>query len=128
MQGFVKLHREIIESPVFKNEFDFRLLMLILTNATFKDEYEWQQSTLKKGQWLRSLSKLQIDLISVENRVEIVPSLKKIRTSIQRLQGHGLVTNLGTNKGILFTLSETLVLQCFGEVEEGTRAGTRAGQ
>lgn len=125
MQGFVKFPRELTTLGIFKHQFDFRLLMLIITHATFKDEYEYDNFTLKKGQYLRSYRKLSDDLIYVENKKEIKPSLKQIQNSVRRLTEYGFLSVKHSQQGTLFSLSESLINQCFEPIEDENRIHNR---
>ena len=122
MKGFIRLPRELMTDSIFKNPLDFRLLLLILANATFQD-YEHEGIPLKKGQWIRSLRKLQEDLSYIDKGEVIRPPLSTLQYTIKRLEKKHYLTNVRTPLGTLFTLNEVLTEQVFGhnEIEDSVQ-------
>lgn len=74
MQGWIKLHRKILENEIWHDVTTFRLFTLLLLQAVHKDGVKVKGIELKRGQYLRSYSKLAEDLEYKEKE-----DLKKFR-------------------------------------------------
>lgn len=114
MKGKLILPREIIFNPeLFKNLPAFRLYMLLIGRAAFKN-IEIEGVSIERGQYLRSMRNLQKDLTTIDNNQLIEPDLCSIRRSIQFLVKKQLVTieNKG-QKGTLFTVLNYHEMQQF---------------
>lgn len=118
MKGFIRLPREILEHKVFENPFDFRMLLLFMTSATFKEELEHDGKVLKKGEWIRSYRKLQQDLKYTNGIVETIPSLWQIQQSVRRLTEYGFIHKSSTGSSTVFRLSDVLIEQVFGHNDD----------
>ena len=126
MDGFIKLPKEIIQHEIFENPLDLRLLLLILKNANYSDQYEHKGQTLNKGQWIRSHKKLQEDLRFKWGNAYITPTVKEIRGAISRVKRADFINFKGNHLGILFSLDEVLIQKVFGHTVNVERADHKA--
>lgn len=92
--GFVKLYRDILESPIYDNSNAVRLYIHILLKANIEDK-QWNEILIKKGQFLTSLRKLT---------EELGLTLQNIRTAIKTLEKFGFIASETTKIYTIFTL------------------------
>jgi len=117
MCGWVKLNRDVLEVDLWKEIIQFRLYVLILTQATRQEGRIVHGVSLKRGQYLRAYSKLIEDLGYREGRGEKKYSKSTIKRSIDKLVLKKLITVEDTNMGTLFTLLNYEEIQANGFVD-----------
>ena len=105
MAGAFIISRDIFENPIWQNNTEFRMFLLILGKAIWKEEGRRIGSvTLKKGQWIRSYRNLQSDLEYIENNVVKKPGIATIKRTVDKLVLDGRITIKQTELGTLFTV------------------------
>jgi len=101
MQGWIKLHRQILEADIFKEKRVYskaEAWIDLLLRANHKDEkilFNSNFITIKRGQHLTSMKKLG-------ERWQW--SNKKVKKFLQLLEGEGMCTAKSTSKYTLLTL------------------------
>lgn len=85
MAGAFQTSRDIFENPIWQNIVEFRLFFLIYGKATFIDGVKVGDTTLNRGQWIRSVRNLQLDLEFKENRAVKRYSTATIYRAIKNL-------------------------------------------
>lgn len=88
MNGFVKIHRGLLEWEWYDDINTFKLFMHLIFVVNYK-ENKWHGITLKKGETVKSLSTL-----SQETKL----SIQQIRTSIKKLKSTQEITERQHNK------------------------------
>ncbi|NRG47352.1 DnaD domain protein [Bacillus sp. CRN 9] len=106
MQGWIKLHRQILDNELWHDVTTFRLFTLLLLRASHKDGVKIKSIVLKRGQYLRSYSKLAEDLEYKERRGLKKVSKSTILRSVKKLIDDGMVTVSETEYGTLFTITK----------------------
>ncbi|MDA7028496.1 hypothetical protein PJ311_18315 [Bacillus sp. CLL-7-23] len=104
MQGWIKLHRKIIEHEIWSDVTTFRLFTFLLLRASHHDGNKINGMELKQGQFIRSYSKLCEDLSYKEGRGLKKVSKSTILRSVKKLVSKGMVTVSETDNGTLFTI------------------------
>ena len=94
MEGFIVLHRKLLEWGWYDNTNMVRLWVHLLLRANFKD-ISWHGQIIKRGQFITGLEELahQTGL-----------SLQKTRTCLDRLIECGCITKKSTNKYTIITI------------------------
>ena len=102
MQGWIKLHRKILNSDMYvqltSKQRDVLIQCLLLANHEEK-EWEWGGKIYKckAGQFITSLEKLSI-------RCSKDVTMSVLRTSLKKLEMWGFLTNESTKTGRLVTI------------------------
>lgn len=102
MEGWIKLHRKIISSPMYKQfnskQRDVMIQCLLLANHA-KIQWEWGNEiyVCNPGQFITSLESLR-QLCANDIRVQ------SIRTALLKLERWGFLTSKSTNHGRLITI------------------------
>ncbi|MGM0775468.1 MAG: hypothetical protein ACQEXE_01655 [Bacillota bacterium] len=104
MQGWIKLHRKILENEIWHDVTTFRLFTLLLLHAVHKDGVKVKGIELKRGQYLRSYSKLAEDLEYKEKRGYKKVSKSTVLRSVKKLVDEGIVSVNETDYGTVFTI------------------------
>lgn len=106
MSGAFQTSRDIFNSPIWKNIVDFRLFFLIYGSAVFSEDGVRlaEDLTLKRGEWCRSIRKIQEDLQYIENRQVKTYSTSVISRCIKRLEGMQMVCTRKHELGTVFTV------------------------
>ncbi|MCS0652010.1 hypothetical protein [Cytobacillus firmus] len=104
MQGWIKLHRKILENEIWHDVTTFRLFTLLLLKAVHKDGVKVKGIELKRGQYLRSYSKLAEDLEYKEKRGYKKVSKSTVLRSVKKLVDEGIVSVTETDYGTVFTI------------------------
>jgi DnaD/phage-associated family protein len=123
VQGWIKLHRKILDNELWHDVTTFRLFTLLLLQAVHKDGVKIKGIELKRGQYLRSYSKLAEDLEYKEGRGYKKASKSTILRSVKKLIDEGMVTVSETKHGTLFTVLKYQEYQGFEDDSE-TKRGT----
>ena len=92
--GFIKLHRQLIEWEWYDDANTFRLFIHFLLKANFKDK-NWRGITVKKGSFITGYDKLSRELKLTK---------QQIRTGINKLKSTGEITHQSCNKYSIVTL------------------------
>ena len=121
VNGWIKVHRKILENDIWQDVNRFRLFMFLLLNAAHKDGMKINGVTLKRGQYLRSYSKLIEDLEYREGRGTKRLSKSTIMRNVKKLIENGMVTVSETDSGTLFTIVNYAEYQGFEGNEEHER-------
>jgi len=117
-KGWIKLHRKIIENEIWHDVTTFRLFLLLLLKAAHKDGIKINGIELKRGQYLRSYSKLADDLEFKEKRGLKKVSKSTILRSVKKLIEEGMIIVNETDYGTLFTIVKYEEYQGFDDDTE----------
>ncbi|MEJ9331149.1 hypothetical protein [Bacillus licheniformis] len=118
MQGWIKLHRKIVDHEIWSDVTTFRLFTLLLLKASHQDGIKINGIELKKGQYIRSYSKLCDDLEFKEGRAFKKVSKSTILRSVKKLVKNGMITVSETDSGTLFTIVKYQLYQGFSHTDE----------
>ena len=94
MEGFISIHRSLLEWEWWDDHNTTRLFLYLLLKANFQDK-KWQGIDIKRGQMICSYDKI---------KKETGLSIMKIRTSINKLILTGSLTIQSTNKYTVITV------------------------
>lgn len=102
MQGWIKLHRELIDKPIWTEstvEQKTILITLLLMANHDRKEWEWKgkKYEAKPGQLVTSLN-------SIAKNAGSGVSIRNVRTALKRFEKYGFLTNESTNKNRLITI------------------------
>lgn len=116
MSGTFQTSREIFDNPIWKNIVDFRLFFLIYGKAVFSDSGVRlsEDLVLNRGEWCRSIRKIQEDLTYVENRQIKTYSTSVISRCIKRLEDSQRICTRLHELGTVFTVVNYELYQGFG--------------
>ncbi|MFD2680133.1 hypothetical protein [Bacillus seohaeanensis] len=104
MNGWVKMEKELVKSEIWHDFIGLRLYLWLVLNATHQNNVKVRELTLKKGQYIRSLSHLTDDLSYVVGRgLKKVPATT-IKRAITFLESLGYIETKKTKYGFLFTV------------------------
>lgn len=117
-QGWIKFHRKILENEIWRDITTFRLFTLLLLKASHRDGVKINGIELKRGQYIRSYSKLVEDLEYKEKRGYKRVSKSTILRSIKKLVSEGIVSINETDNGTLFTILKYQEYQWFDSDSE----------
>jgi DNA-binding transcriptional regulator PaaX len=106
MQGWIKLHRSLIEWEWIQDPKVLQVFILCLLKANHKEK-TWQGHTIKKGQFVSGRRQLA---------VESGQSEQSVRTALKKLQKSGELTIKSTNSFSFITLNNWELYQ--GEAPE----------
>ena len=100
MSGWIKLHRELMDKPIWLNSTNNQrvLLITILMKANFdpaKWEYKGQLFDLKPGQFVTSLDKL---------KKEANMTTQAVRTALAKYTRYGFLTDESTKTGRVISI------------------------
>lgn len=123
MKGWVKFHREILDSDLWNDVTTFRLFTYLLLKVSHQDGVKINGLEVNHGQWIRSYRKLAQDLAYKEGRGLKEYSLKTISKCVNKLVKSGSVSIQETEQGTLFTIVNYAIYQDFSEDEERTGNG-----
>ena len=94
MNGWIKLHRNIINWEWFDDAETFKLFVYLLLKANHEPR-KWMGITVNKGEFVTSISSLS---------VELNMSVKKIRTRLDKLTQSGEIAVKGANRFTSITI------------------------
>lgn len=102
MNGWIKIHRELFEKPIWvlSSSAQKTILITLLSMANYKEKkWEWngQQYDCAPGQFITSLEK-----IAEKSGKDV--SIQNVRTAIKRFEKYGFLTNVSTKAGRLITI------------------------
>ena len=94
MEGWIKIHRKILDWEWWDKPEMIKLLILFICKANIEDK-KWQGMIIKRGQFVSSLDAL---------RVESGFSIQQIRTCLKRFENTQEITIKSTNKYSIVTI------------------------
>lgn len=104
MEGWIKLHRKLLENDIWHDVTTFRLFTLLLLKASYQDGLKINGITVNKGQYIRSYSKLAEDLTYKEGRGFKSIAKSTISKSVKKLIDNQMIQTEDTLSGTLFTI------------------------
>lgn len=116
MEGFVKLHRRLVEWEWYEDHKMTRLFIHLILTANHAPK-AWRGIMIERGQKVTSLPKLS---------AEAGFTIKQIRGLLERLERTGELTRKGTRQFTLLTLCNYDTYQS-RDGEKGTQKGTQKG-
>ncbi|WP_084245188.1 DnaD domain-containing protein [Planomicrobium okeanokoites] len=131
MQGWIKMHRKILENDLWHDITAFRLFTLLLLKASHKDGVKTAGIEVNRGQYLRSYSKLSEDLEYLDGRSRKKVPKSTIERKVKKLVDAGIVSVCETFCGTLFTINKYESYQGNDEPQkpdDGTDSETLAGR
>ena len=101
-QGWIKLHRKIKESPLYKDLYSKQrdILINLLLEVNHKPRkwiFKGEEFEVKAGQMITSLE-------SIANMCAKDVTIQNVRTCLLKLEKYGFLTNKSTNKNRLITI------------------------
>lgn len=116
MGGVFQVDREIFDHNIWEDVVKFRIFFYILGQAIFAEEgVTIAGIKVERGQYLRSLRKLQEDLAYKEGRGGAIKTypLTTLQNKIKTLTKDGQITIKSTESGTLFTVVNYALYQGF---------------
>ncbi|CAM4164898.1 hypothetical protein BS11774_06675 [Bacillus subtilis] len=104
MAGWVRLYKSMVDHEIFTDNVGFRLFTFLITKAAFQDGMKINDYELKKGQYIRSYSKLCDDLAIKKGRGLTKFTRAAVKAAAERLQAKGMITAEETEYGMLWTV------------------------
>jgi hypothetical protein len=116
MQGWIKLHRKIVDWEWYDDIPTFKLFIHLLLKANHEDN-KWRGQTIEKGSFVTSLASLS---------TETGLSIKQIRTALKHLENTGEIDKQTTNQNTLIIVLNYGIYQ---EVQDQNgKQGANKGQ
>lgn len=109
--GWIKLHRKILDWEWFTSPSTLQLFIYLLLRAN-KEDKKWRGILIKRGQLVTSVA-----TISEETKL----STQQVRTSLNRLKSTNGITSKTTNRFTLVTVCKYESYQLYEEVEQQTK-------
>lgn len=109
--GWIKLHRKILDWEWFTSPSTLQLFIYLLLRAN-KEDKKWRDILIKRGQLVTSVA-----TISEETKL----STQQVRTSLNRLKSTNEITSKTTNRFTLVTVCKYDSYQLYEEVEQQTK-------
>lgn len=106
--GWIKLHRKILDWEWFTSPSTLQLFIYLLLRAN-KEDKKWRGILIKRGQLVTSVA-----TISEETKL----STQQVRTSLNRLKSTNEITSKTTNRFTLVTVCKYESYQLFEETEQ----------
>lgn len=102
MSGWIKVHRELLDKPIWIESTPEQktILITLLAMANHQEkQWEWQGQPYKvePGQFITSLE-------SIAQKCGKGVSIQNVRTALKRFEKYGFLTNKSTNKNRLITI------------------------
>lgn len=94
MEGWVKLHRKMINWEWYQDANTFKLFCHFLLIANVADK-QWKGITIKRGQFVRTLANLAS---------ETGLTIDEVRTAIKHLESTNEITRLKSGKNVVFSI------------------------
>ncbi|MEC1940144.1 hypothetical protein JR311_01760 [Bacillus velezensis] len=104
MSGWVKLYKSVVDHEIFTDNVGFRLFTFLMAKAAYQDGMKINDYELKKGQYIRSYSKLCDDLAVKKGRGLTRFTRAAIKAAAERLQAKGMIAAEETEYGMLWTI------------------------
>ena len=109
--GWIKLHRKILDWEWFTSPSTLQLFIYLLLRAN-KEDKKWRGILIKRGQLVTSVA-----TISEETKL----STQQVRTSLNRLKSTNEITSKTTNRFTLVTVCKSESYKLYEEVEQQTK-------
>ena len=109
--GWIKLHRKILDWEWFTSPSTLQLFIYLLLRAN-KEDKKWRGILIKRGQLVTSVA-----TISEETKL----STQQVRTSLNRLKSTNEITSKTTNRFTFVTVCKYESYQLYEEVEQQTK-------
>lgn len=109
--GWIKLHRKILDWEWFTSPSTLQLFIYLLLRAN-KEDKKWRGILIKRGLLVTSVA-----TISEETQL----STQQVRTSLNRLKSTNEITSKTTNRFTLVTVCKYESYQLYEEVEQQTK-------
>nr|DAH17622.1 MAG TPA: replisome organizer [Caudoviricetes sp.] len=109
--GWIKLHRKIVDWEWFTSPSTLQLFIYLLLRAN-KEDKKWRGILIKRGQLVTSVA-----TISEETKL----STQQVRSSLNRLKSTNEITSKTTNRFTLVTVCKYESYQLYEEVEQQTK-------
>lgn len=109
--GWIKLHRKILDWEWFTSPSTLQLFIYLLLRAN-KEDKKWRGILIKRGQLVTSVA-----TISEETKL----STQQVRTSLNRLKSTNEITSKTTNRFTLVTVCKYESYQLYEEAEQQTK-------
>lgn len=106
--GWIKLHRKILDWEWFTSPSTLQLFIYLLLRAN-KEDKKWRGILIKRGQLVTSVA-----TISEETKL----STQQVRTSLNRLKSTNEITSKTTNRFTLVTVCKYESYQLYEETEQ----------
>lgn len=118
MDGWIKIHRQILEWRWYSDINVTRLFLHLLLKANF-DTKDWQDVTIGRGQLVTSIGRLaeQTSL-----------SIKEVRTALKKLESTGEIITKGANRFTTITICKYDTYQCLEDEQGQTKGKRRANE
>ncbi|MBQ4216369.1 MAG: hypothetical protein II663_08875 [Bacteroidales bacterium] len=118
IDGWIKIHRQILEWRWYSDINVTRLFLHLLLKANF-DAKDWQDMTIERGQLVTSIGRLaeQTSL-----------SIKEVRTALKKLESTGEIITKGANKFTTITICKYDTYQCLEDEQGQTKGKQRANE
>jgi uncharacterized phage protein (TIGR02220 family) len=100
MQGYIKLHRKILEWEWYQDSKMVSLFIHCLLKANFEDK-KWQGIDIKRGSFITSYETLSNELSNRYNKF----SIQMVRTCLARLRATGEITSKSNNRYTVLTIN-----------------------
>lgn len=97
MEGWISLHRKIIDWEWYSDTITFRVFFHLLITANHKDMY-WKGITIKRGQTFTSYQHI------IDEMKDKKITIKNVRTAISHLKKTGEVAAKVAGNGLLVTI------------------------
>ncbi len=112
MEGWIKLHRKLLEWEWFSNQKILQIFIYILLKANH-EEKQWHGTTIKRGELVTSLK-------SISNSTGL--SIRSIRTCLKQLKSTHELTSKATNRYTLISITNYDYWQSkeYGDMQNGT--------
>jgi hypothetical protein len=98
-QGFIYVHRKILDWEWYDDDNVFRVFMHLLLKANYEDG-KWQGQTVKRGQLITSRLHLSQQLSNKYHKI----SIQEVRTVLSKLKLTGEITVKTTNRYSVITI------------------------
>ena len=108
MEGWIKLHRKILNWEWFKEDNTFRVFIYLLSSANYKTS-KWRGITVNRGQVITGRSVIAEDLGISE---------RSVRTCLSRLKSTSEITVKSTNKYSIVTVCKYEEYQFIGNYND----------
>ena len=118
MEGWIKLHRKLIEWEWYSDQNAKALFIHCLLKANIKDKI-WRGIKIKEGQFFTSLANLAFDLDL---------SVKQIRIAMQKLESTGDIKHEGASKGTLLIVCNYICYQGNSKLKGQAKGQARGKQ
>jgi hypothetical protein len=110
LNGYVKLHRQIVEWEWYADSNVFRIFLHLLISANFEDK-KWQGVMIKRGQLATSIQHIS-DPLGI--------SIQSVKTALEKLEKTGEILRQSTSKFTIITICKFDSYQGGFDVEQQT--------